>query len=137
MTDPTRPWRVLDAHPTTLVCDEFGVDARLVLDGDFPSPEARTAYVERLLARLNGSPFRLKWTDPRPPGPACRYEHVDAESPLGLFRIEWKGWNDDARPCVYLNDIFIGVATTLDAAKAIAQEHVNALARALNLGDTE
>jgi len=49
---PREP-RLLEAHATVLVCDDFGVDARLVLDGDFASDGERDAYVKQLLARLN------------------------------------------------------------------------------------
>lgn len=49
---PRKP-RLIEAHATVLVCDDFGVDARLVLDGDFASDGERDAYVKQLLARLN------------------------------------------------------------------------------------
>lgn len=49
---PREP-RLIEAHATVLVCDDFGVDARLVLDGDFASDGERDAYVKQLLARLN------------------------------------------------------------------------------------
>lgn len=83
-------------------------------------------------------PFRLEWSEPAPPGPACCYDHVVAASPLGEFRIEWKGWKEYDTPCVYLDGEFFDTpaASTLDAAKAVAQDHVDAIARALNPGRT-
>lgn len=36
----------------------------------------------------------LQWSEPQEPCEACRYDHVVAQTPLGLITIEWKGWKD-------------------------------------------
>lgn len=38
---------------------------------------------------------RLEWSEAAPPCEDCRYDHVVATSPLGVFRIEWKSWKGE------------------------------------------
>lgn len=72
---------------------------------------------------------RLQWTIDTPPTHGiCRYDHCTAESPLGPFRIEWKGWKEHDSHCLYLNGEYIGVALTKDGAKEMAQDHIESLA---------
>jgi len=34
----------------------------------------------------------LSWSPPLKPCDECRYDHVEAVTPFGLLRIEWKSW---------------------------------------------
>ena len=38
--------------------------------------------------------MKLAWTEHRPPGLDCRYDNCSAETPFGVYRIEWKSWKD-------------------------------------------
>ena len=74
----------------------------------------------------------LTWSDHTAPNGGCPYDHIEAETPLGVLRIEWKGWKKyDPAFCempwgetVCEND--------LDEAKAQVQGCWNRLARRVN-----
>lgn len=44
----------------------------------------------------------LNWSEPTAPNDECRYTHVQADTPLGVVRIEWKGWKDYDDPTCQL-----------------------------------
>ena len=64
---------------------------------------------------------RLEWSEERQPCPECRYNHVIALSPIGEWRIEWKGWKANDWFCVYLEDCQVANEPNLETAKAAAQ----------------
>ncbi len=37
----------------------------------------------------------LVWTEVSKPNEECRYDHVKAETPLGVILITWKSWKED------------------------------------------
>ncbi len=66
---------------------------------------------------------KIEWSDHHEPNDICHYDHVIGQSPLGEFRIEWKGWKEhkcftiDVSPFGYL-DCYAG---SLEVAKKDAQ----------------
>lgn len=44
----------------------------------------------------------LQWSEPTPPNRESSYDHVQADTPLGVVRIEWKGWKDYDEPICQL-----------------------------------
>ena len=67
----------------------------------------------------------LEWSEPQKPCEKCRYDHVEAKSPLGEFRIEWKSWKEDGDDyCLYLNGKFLKADYELNDAKMSAQQHL-------------
>ena len=83
--------------------------------------EEAIAQPERPLVRP------LQWSEEREPCESIRYNHVVAESALGLISIEWKGWKDYDSFCVHLDGDYIDTAPDLHGAKAIAVAHLQAL----------
>lgn len=73
----------------------------------------------------------LMWSEERQPDEGVRYNHVLAESPMGRFSIEWKGWKAYDTYCVYLDGDYLDTKVTLDDAKGFATEHIRAKAAAL------
>lgn len=65
----------------------------------------------------------LEWTEPSPPNDRCMYDHVDAGTPFGLLRIDWKGWKEfDMRCAHFEGECFTaGYGSTLEEAKAEAE----------------
>jgi hypothetical protein len=68
----------------------------------------------------------MKWTEPSPPMPPVSYEdHVVCETPIGVFKIEWRGWKEGDDYSVMLDGVmWIGCEPTLDDAKAIAKKYL-------------
>lgn len=67
----------------------------------------------------------MNWTEPKPPTEGVsHYDHVDCETPLGKFRIDWKGWKDKPDYDVMLESEYVGVGYELDAAKRMAEEYL-------------
>ena len=70
----------------------------------------------------------LQWSDVREPQTdGIRYHHVIAQSPLGKISIEWKGWKEDDGRTLMVNGEYIDTCHTVDAAKAVAQQHLQNL----------
>lgn len=65
----------------------------------------------------------LVWSEPTRPDDSCPYDHVTAETPIGVFSIEWKGWKDHDGRCVFFAGDYVAASDTLDEAKKIAAEH--------------
>jgi hypothetical protein len=63
----------------------------------------------------------LEWSETRDPTEEIRYTHVIAETPFGIYSIEWKAWRDNDPPCVYLNGDYVECCHNLDAAKNAAK----------------
>ena len=63
----------------------------------------------------------LVWSDRFGPNSECSYDHITADSALGLYRVEWKGWKDFDPPTVCCGGAFIGCYNTIQSAKAAAQ----------------
>lgn len=69
----------------------------------------------------------LVWSDESGPTDKIRYNHITAETALGQFSVEWKGWKEEDWPCVYLAGDYIGVASDLGGAKMLAEQHIREL----------
>lgn len=63
----------------------------------------------------------LVWSDRFGPNSECSYDHITADSALGLYRVEWKGWKDFDPPTVCCGGAFIGCYNTIQSAKSAAQ----------------
>lgn len=66
--------------------------------------------------------IQIEWSEERPPSEACHYNHVIGKTPLGEYRITWKGWKEDQN---FVIDDFDGswldARSELEEAKAVAQ----------------
>ena len=51
----------------------------------------------------------LVWSEEREPNKENNYNHVVAESSLGTYIIEWKGWKEYDSKVIFLNGEFIAV----------------------------
>lgn len=92
---------------------------------------ARKAVIEALsgVQALSAAPAikPLVWSDESGPTDKIRYNHITAETALGQFSVEWKGWKEEDGPCVYLAGDYIGVASDLGGAKQLAERHIREL----------
>lgn len=66
----------------------------------------------------------LQWSEHRKPDEIIRYDHVLAESPIGLFSIEWKSWKEHDSYAVYLDSEYIAVGNDIADAMLIAERRV-------------
>lgn len=66
----------------------------------------------------------LEWSSENEPTDKIRYNHITAETALGQFSVEWKGCKEDDVPCIYLAGDYIGVASDVDGAKQLAEQHI-------------
>lgn len=65
----------------------------------------------------------MNWTEPcKPKEGVSYYDHIIAETPLGICIIEWKGWKENDSYSIKLGIDYIGDEFTLEDAK----ERVNA-----------
>lgn len=85
------------------------------------SQDARIAALEAKLAEVR-KVKPLEWSDVRQPDEEIRYHHIIAESPIGQWTIQWKGWKDYDDRTVFLDgDFVLNGGDLLEAAKAAAQ----------------
>lgn len=73
----------------------------------------------------------VDWSEEKEPCEEIRYNHVTAETPLGLFSIEWKGWKDYDSRDLYLNGEYIGSFHNVDDAKQGAADYLLNLTKSL------
>jgi len=74
----------------------------------------------------------LIWSEHKSPNDDCGYDHVEAETPLGILRIEWKGWKKYDSPfCALPWDEYV-CGSDLNDAKAKVQECWNLFADRVN-----
>ena len=66
----------------------------------------------------------LVWSNEHEANESIRYNHVLADSPLGKFSIEWKGWKDHDSYCIYVDGYYLDYANNLDEAKLIAEKRL-------------
>lgn len=53
------------------------------------------------------------------------YDHTICESPIGIFKIEWKSWKENDSYDVMLDDsIWVGSEYSLEKAKEITREYL-------------
>ena len=73
----------------------------------------------------------VTWSEPQEPNERIRYTHVVAETALGTFTIQWKGWKKYDSPDIYLNDEHLNVAANIEAAKAWVTKHLQKIVNGL------
>lgn len=111
-----------------IVGDEAANDAfnqsstlRLCLSIDHPATPAQSVPLG------GGEVVRLKpldWSEERQPNDDIRYTHVVADSGLGRFSIEWKGWKDHDTRDLYLDGEYVSSSFDLDTAKKGAEKYL-------------
>lgn len=107
--------------------DNLAMLIRLVVEGDqvigFTPPESVINHRPAASAaepELNP----LEWSEQYDPNEDIRYNHVIADSVLGRFSIEWKGWKEYDSRCLYLAGEYIDSFHSVDEAKAGAAAHL-------------
>lgn len=74
----------------------------------------------------------MKWTEPKPPTKGeSYYDHCTSDTPLGVFKIEWKSWKDSPSYDVMLNDDWICTEYSLEDAKKLARFYIEETHRQL------
>ena len=99
----------------------YKMPSHIQADGDDAAAMLRACKGDR-----NASPSpdvrELEWSEIRDPNEYCRYHHIIAESALGDYSIQWKGWKDNDDRTVFLaGDYLMSCGDDLEAAKAAAQ----------------
>lgn len=100
---------------------------------------ARVAELEAQIEALGGVPALsagpaikpLEWSAESGPTDKIRYNHITAETALGQFSVEWKGWKEEDAPCIYLAGDYIGFASDVDGAKQLAERHIRDIVASL------
>lgn len=107
--------------------DNLAMLIRLVVEGDqvigFTPPESVLNYQPASPAAATELK-PLEWTEERQPDEDIRYNHVIADSVLGRFSVEWKGWKDYDSRDLYLAGEYIDSFHSVDEAKAGAAAHL-------------
>lgn len=74
----------------------------------------------------------MNWSKPQPPTEGFSfYNHSLLGTPLGIFRIEWKGWEDQPYYSIQLDDKWVGVEYSLEDAKETAKKYIEDRTREL------
>ena len=62
------------------------------------------------------------------------YNHIQLQTPLGLYIISWKGWKQYQINCysIIFNGDWIAVETDLGSAKKVAENYILQTAKELN-----
>lgn len=107
--------------------DNLAMLIRLVVEGDqvigFTPPESVLNYQPASpAAAADLKP--LEWSEERQPDEDIRYNHVIADSVLGRFSVEWKGWKEYDSRDLYLAGEHIDSFHSVDEAKAGAAAHL-------------
>lgn len=63
----------------------------------------------------------LVWSESSPPDDSCSYDHVTADTPLGVYSIEWKSWKTVDSYSVFFRGEWAGEGFMLDEAKLVAE----------------
>jgi hypothetical protein len=63
----------------------------------------------------------LNWSEEQEPNNEIRYNHISAETPLGIASIEWKGWKNFPDFSVFINGEYIDSCGTLAGGKIRVQ----------------
>ena len=84
-------------------------------------------YNEAMRCQSNPKIKQLEWSEERSPDNNISYNHVKANSPLGMYTIQWKGWKEYDDRTICLDGDFISMGGDfLDDAKILAQEDFEA-----------
>jgi hypothetical protein len=79
----------------------------------------------------------LKWSEVCDPNEDCRYTHVSAETPFGVYSIEWKAHKQFDDRTLFLDGEHLSSGHDLEQAKAKAYEHHSARVMACLAGGKE
>lgn len=66
----------------------------------------------------------LSWSEEYKPNETIRYNHILADSPIGKFSIEWKGWKENDDVMIYLDSYYLGYANTLEEAREAVDKYL-------------
>ena len=70
----------------------------------------------------------LNWSIGFPPNEKIHYDHVIADSALGIYSIEWKSWKKYDAYVLNLNGDFISTFNDIEEAKDYAYMHIRNIA---------
>lgn len=94
-----------------------------------------------------GAIRQIQWGEHRRPDEDCPYDHVIGKTPIGDYRITWKGWKEDPHDADFDETDWLAIGEspcyvverddpdwpkwgdTLDEAKRNAQTHFEAIVR--------
>ncbi len=68
----------------------------------------------------------MNWTESTKP--TCNisfYDHVICQTPLGVAKIEWKGWKESDSYELMIGNEYIGFGDSLEYAKQMAVEYLS------------
>jgi len=70
---------------------------------------------------------KLVWSPEAKPNDYCSYNHTFADTPIGRYQIEWKGWKDSPSFSIDLGNESVQCwASDIAGARLIAQAHFGA-----------
>lgn len=82
--------------------------------------EDALAGVENLMSIDN----LLSWSEEYEPNEIIRYNHILADSPIGEFSLEWKGWKENDDVAIYLDGYYLNSENTLEEAKEAVDNYL-------------
>lgn len=68
--------------------------------------------------------MNIEWSEEFEANTTTRYNHIIANTPVGEFSIQWKGWKEWDSKCVYLNDKYLHSFSEIDEAKEFVNEYL-------------
>lgn len=68
--------------------------------------------------------MNIEWSEEFEANTTTRYNHIIANTPVGEFSIQWKGWDDRDSKCVYLNGKYLHSLLEIDEAKEFVNEYL-------------
>lgn len=68
--------------------------------------------------------MNIEWSEEFEANTEIQYNHINANTPVGEFSIQWKGWEEWDSKCVYLNDKYLHSLCEIDEAKEFVNEYL-------------
>ena len=84
-------------------------------------------YVEATLTKTaltKGECMKIEWSEEFEANTEIQYNHINADTPVGDFSIQWKGWKEWDSKCVYLNNEYLNSFCEIDEAKEFVNEYL-------------
>ena len=66
----------------------------------------------------------MKWSEIKEANKYVNYTHINCETPMGEFIIDWKGWKENPSYDSHINGDYIGTNYDLDGAKSFCEEYI-------------
>lgn len=68
--------------------------------------------------------MKIEWSEGFEANTEIHYNHINANTPVGEFSVQWKGWSNWDRKCVYLNNEYLNSFCEIDEAKEFVNEYL-------------